>query len=747
MVLPNNPLVRLGGLSIMLLLLLGAVVSSVSIKNQITRFFPNDTHNLLQHQLNSSLDNPWLMVLLDDAAEKQLISDSKKLQQALSNLTIIANVENGSINTNQLKNQSHPLFAYRYLLNNIKPQDFSQLFKERWSEWQLGVVPDKRLLLADPIYAWWRYWEKLKPPQTINKVDGVWLLQAEKPKALLMLKLKQPLDAKSAKQLQTTINTSSQSRVTLTGPAWIAWQSRVHIEKIVQQVTLLISVLVGALLLFVFRSGKTLVLIFIPLLFALLGGTLAVQWFFTQVQALTLALGAVLIGIAVDYPIHVAKAGKSPWVWKSLFVGGISTLVGFLSLTFTQVEGLQQLALFSAVGLTMALGVTWLLAPLLSTQKMLYETHKDEKTKATWNKQDTVLSLVLCGGLCLFWFLPKQQNVALFQLGAIPQSLIQADREARNALGVSEIGKYLLVRDSNSLEQLLQGQEKLSIELDTLVANKAIHSYQMLAHWLPSKALQEQRKQQLPDKAILLAGIQSIPLKEKHFAAFLHAIQQTRTLEPIDLATYQTMVAELPVSRYLLQENDATWGIVPLHQVQDEQALQQFAANHAHVEYIDQKQLVSKQLSSLNQRVAQVVLFGLLAVLVVLLALQKNGFAAIKLLLPGLLGIVLTLLVLVITGQALSIFHSVALLLVGALGLDYSVLMQNRPNHLPAKQWLPVIAVAHITTLLSFLVLGFSGLAVLEALGFTVALGIMLSFVLAYWQLGYSVSRLKPGTS
>src|SRR5690606_36806722 len=81
--------------------------------------------------------------------------------------------------------------------------------------------------------------------------------------------------------------------------------------------------------------------------------------------------GVTLVGVAVDYPVHVfshRRAGESSAVcvariWPTLRLGVLTTLLGYLAMLFTEITGLAQLGTFAIGGLLGAALITRYLLP------------------------------------------------------------------------------------------------------------------------------------------------------------------------------------------------------------------------------------------------------------------------------------------------------------------------------------------------------------------------------------------------
>ncbi len=144
------------------------------------------------------------------------------------------------------------------------------------------------------------------------------------------------------------------------------------------QVSLLVS-LIGVNLLFylVFRSGRVLLLVLVPL-------GMAITWTFGfmsvvlgHLSVLTGAFGGVLLGLSTDFAIYFlsfyldaygkkgCQAALEDAMGKSggVVTGGVTSAAGFLTLGFASFRGFSELGVFTGVGLLLALGAMLIVLP------------------------------------------------------------------------------------------------------------------------------------------------------------------------------------------------------------------------------------------------------------------------------------------------------------------------------------------------------------------------------------------------
>ena len=121
------------------------------------------------------------------------------------------------------------------------------------------------------------------------------------------------------------------------------------------------------------RSLRAIWVFLIPLAVLAVGGV-AVLAVYGSVSAITVGFGAVLLGITVDYGLHVyyaLRSGEAPpeqpiaKVARPVLFGALTTIGAFAVLLFSDLPGQRQLAVFSIAGLIAALALALLVLPHL----------------------------------------------------------------------------------------------------------------------------------------------------------------------------------------------------------------------------------------------------------------------------------------------------------------------------------------------------------------------------------------------
>ena len=112
-----------------------------------------------------------------------------------------------------------------------------------------------------------------------------------------------------------------------------------------------------------------------------------------------------------------------------------------------------------------------------------------------------------------------------------------------------------------------------------------------------------------------------------------------------------------------------------------------------------------------------------------LLFFYYRSLSSLSLLLIPAVASLLTIAVLQLIGQSITIFHVVALFLVLGLGMDYIVFSKEMVDSQQVTQ--QVVLLSAITSLLSFGLLAFSSVPIVSAFGSTILIGNSINFIAA----------------
>ncbi|OCH17987.1 hypothetical protein A6E05_11645 [Aliivibrio sp. 1S165] len=499
----------------------------------------------------------------------------------------------------------------------------------------------------------------------------------------------------------------------------------------------LIGILV--LVLVVYRSAMPLALALLSITTGLFCAYVLTIALFGSIHLFSLVFGASLIGVSIDYAFHFLtdrlNAGKK-WnsvegikqLFPAITLGLITSLIGYLGMLIAPFPGLQQLSLFSAIGLTAAYFTVVCWYPLLASKPSKYHVIPAQRALSQWLLvwQQPLIRLVVPLSLlvaAVFGVTQAKYDDDIRQLQALPQALQQQEREIKSITGVGGSQQLLLVRDSSE-EGLLQKLESISNELEQ---GKGFGGFQSITRYVPSQKTQ-QENYQLVDK-----------LYRDQASTYQKVIQQKHALsqlQPYHALTVDGFLAS-PISEtvgflWLGKIDNVFASVITFNQEVDSAVLSEFAQDNG-ATYLNKAEEISTLFAQYRQRITELLLMAYAAIFLLLLPRYKLKQAFLIVLPPFIAGCA-GLAVTVLTGVPLNLFNLLALMLILGIGIDYTLFFaeQNKQSdHSHKESTLLAISLSALTTILSFGLLALSETQAIHSFGITVLTGIIVAWLLA----------------
>jgi predicted exporter len=486
-----------------------------------------------------------------------------------------------------------------------------------------------------------------------------------------------------------------------------------------------------------------------PLACGYLCGLAAVALLYEQVHGITLAFGFTLLGVAIDYPLHLFSharhgdaVGAMRRIWPTLRLGAVSSLLAYAAFTVTGSQGLAQLGLFTVVGIAVAVGFTrHVLSGLLDTSATARPTAPSSVPPLrTW----PVLLVLLGAALWLVLGvagLPLDNRLS--SLSPVPAQQLALDQQLRQA-GAAPDMRYQLISHDRDLDQLLERGAQLDEALSAARAQGELESWSSLSQLLPGSTRQTERQARIPDAVNLRQAIaqasEDLPFKADAFEPFVALAQASRDLPPLAPTDFQGTPLASWLDAHLLPLDDGWVSVALLLRPDIDVLRERLAALDDGSMVLDLVAASSELVSDHRHKVLRAVALAVLLILGLLAWQCRGAWHAAWVLITVSGGIAVTLVVLVIVQGALTLFHDIALLLVFGLGLDYALFASRDESAADRKDTLHALGACSASTTLSFAILAGSAIPVLQQLGLTVAVGSASCYLLAL--LGSS--RFRP---
>ncbi|MBT0054078.1 MMPL family transporter [Vibrio alginolyticus] len=488
----------------------------------------------------------------------------------------------------------------------------------------------------------------------------------------------------------------------------------------------------------VFRSVVPLSLALLSITIGLLVALSVTTWIFGKVHLFSLVFGASLIGVSIDYAFHYLTerlAAGNEWdseqglkhIFIAITLGLITSLISYLGMLVAPFPGLQQLALFSSIGLIAAYITVVAWYPILArnpsrTISNLPGQSLLAKWLTLWNQPRIKVGLpMLCVVASGFFLLQLNYDDDIRLLQTMPNDLKQQETLITTLSGMQS-SQQMLVVTADDDENLMKKLESLTPTLEAWKADSTIESYQSLSRYLSSVERQQQDYQLIRD----LYATQSSPLtsglglskKPKMDADFI----------PVTVEQYLQNPVSAPV-RFLhlgkIKEKSAT--VVVLNQLQDSAVVKAFAKSQSDVVYLNKAEEISTLFGEYRIKIME--LLAAASAVIFLVLIKRYGLQhSCRVLLPSLIACACGLATAVAMGTTLNLFNLLGLVLILGIGIDYTLFFAEKARSVST---LLAITLSAMTTVLSFGLLSLSQTHAIHSFGITVLSGIFVAWLLS----------------
>ena len=718
---------------------------------------------------HNELLNRKLIWLTGAASSAEAISHARQLQHQLLKSGLFRTILLELPQQQMVKHYQH-LFPFRYqlldartrlALENNPKELLIQNLETLYSPMGQMTAAD---LEHDPLLIFSRYFNAQNPLKLTIEQGIVILHDADLFWALLLTDLEdEHLQLDKLETLLALVKSSTAQvqaaggELLVTGMALFTAYGSDSAKQEISTVGAGSSLGIITLLLLTFRSIRPLLLSSLAIGSGLFAALVVSVLVFGKIHIITLVFGASLIGVADDYAIHFIcdSFGAKNWqprqglkfIFPGLVIGLLTNLLSYAGLVFSPFPGLQEVALFSAVGLLGAWLTVVMLFPLLLTGFKPVHAPAILKIANYWQQHWPVwllknrrwllpvLVVFIAGGL---WQLTPRDDVRLLQ--SAPAGLIQTTDQVKQLLPVSQENQFFLV-SGHDLSDWHQNEQQLLKRLKVLTQQHELLNYQGISEYWPDQQSQK-NNYELLGKTLYESGLlkqymtelgfsdQAINNELKQFSdAKNRSISLPEWLETTD-ETKQQLWLGCDAGR--CQSRVVLTGITGFPALSTLQSLQGVA-------WVDQVEQLSSLFARYRNRVSGLIMAAYLLVFTGL-GLKFGWRNALTLTsVPVIAGLV-SLAMLGWFDQLFSLFNLFALLLVLGIGVDDAIFffMADSSGASPDEDAEDrrastslAVTLSALTTILAFGLLAVSSTEIVHAFGFTVAAGIVTALVLS----------------
>lgn len=725
----------------------------------------NSESERIANQSLSQSSNRKILFLVSSNTRQSSEDSATLVENLLTNNPALESVQ-GRVTAHQLKELQESLKRFEYfhlteqdqerLLDTSDTFIIQQALSRLYSPMSAVVAKD---LYSDPLQLFFN-WQSSIAPASEFKISNDWLTRELDGRIYHLITADlttSPFDLNTQSLVSNLISNIEKQ---LTEDAELLTSGIIfHAEHGAKQAQFEISTIglgsilaIFLLLIVVFRKLSLVLLTFLPIAIGCtvaFGLTLLV---FERVHLITLAFGAGLIGVAIDYSLHYicaalgqttdsnsqssVKKSVLSIILPSLILGLLSSIVAYAAQGMTPFPGLRQMAFFSAAGLISAWITVVLIFPVFRFHQAIWVERSlmplFNNLRNIWpntiNKNYS-LFLGLLLSLSLFQLTQIEINDDIRNLQTSPKSLIEKEVETLRLINPPSFSQYLVL-SAASAEQLLLLEESLLPELESLKQSNLLSDYQAIAKHLNSQQKQKIQHQLLVDRVYapqqllneLSLALQTPLIEHKANEVFSFSTNKVMTVEQ----WLQEPASQAQRHLWLGEHNNRFYSLITFTGLSQDAIPQLEAMSNNNILYVDRLKSISNVLTQYRSELLGWIIAAYTFILFLLCF--KYRFQAWRIIAAPAMASIFTIALLSAIGAQITLFNLLALLIVLGIGLDASIFLFDSKGS--PHTWLAV-NLSTLTTLFAFGLLGLCQTPVLHYFGITILFGIFLIWLLA----------------
>ncbi len=471
-------------------------------------------------------------------------------------------------------------------------------------------------------------------------------------------------------------------------------------NQIKNDIKLTLGIALTILLLLLIYFYKKLWIPFILFLPPLFGGLLAVACLYLikgEISAISLGIGSVLLGITIDYALHILTHYRNNHSIVQLYKGvasptitsSVTTAIAFLCLIFLKSEALRDLGIFASISVLGASVFALIIIPQLyrsSGNKLKSATTFIDKIAAyPFHKSKAVLGVCLVlFVVSLFTYKKVSFESDISKMNYQSPELTKAEQSLDSITNLSSKSIYL-VNYGEDLEEALKNNKETHKLLSESKQTEKIINYSSLGSVVLSVEDQHNKiddwnrfwtKIKLDSlKYFLIEEGASVGFRENTFSPFYQLLEHK--FNTLDFEAYQGLNGLL-LDEYISEEPGFAT-ITSTFKVKKDMA-KQMADTFSELDnlvVIDRQHLKETFLGNLKNDFNGLVWLSLAAIMIVLLVFFSSPELTLLTCIPIILSWLFTLGIMGLFDIRFNIFNIIISTFVFGLGIDYSIFITN----------------------------------------------------------------------
>jgi 1-acyl-sn-glycerol-3-phosphate acyltransferase len=613
----------------------------------------------------------------------------------------------------------------------------------------------------------------LKKLQQLNigddfTLDNGFVMTKDKKKLLLFITSNLPssetekntIFAAKLKSIQDHLNQQYKAKTSISyfGSALIAVANANQIKSDIILTTSIAMFTLMLILILFYRKIFIPLIIFLPTIFGALFAVAFLYFVKETISAISLGIGSILLGITIDYSIHILTHYKHNSDVKTLYkditmpviMSSSTTAVAFLCLLFVKSDALNDLGIFAAVIVMASAFFSLLIVPHLYKPKENNFDHKknviDKLAHFSFHNNKFLIGFcILITIVCFFTYNNVGFNNDLSQLNFVPKEIKAAEKDLEESTSLTSKTIYVAAY-GNSMEEVLQSNNQLFDNLLKEKQQNKILNFSSVGGIMLSQKEQKQKIEQWNSfwntnkkellKSQLIAEGSKLGFKPTTYSIFFEHLNFD--FKPIAANDYLKIQA-LQLKEFVTEKN-GFYTISTLVKVKPEQrdTFVKSATAKNNIIAIDRQQMNETFFSTLKTDFNSLVNYSFIAVILILFFFFRRIELVIVSCIPIALTGIVTAGIMGIFGIQMNIFSMIVCTLIFGHGVDFSIFMTSalQKEYTNGKNEIAIyrtsIILAVITTILGIGAMIFAEHPALRSISSVSLIGVFAALIITF---------------
>lgn len=542
------------------------------------------------------------------------------------------------------------------------------------------------------------------------------------------------------------------------GPLVAASNANQIKKDIILTVTLAL-VLLLFLISYYYRSKRSIIIIFIPTLLSAIFSLALLSVLQGRISLISIGVGSVLLGISVDYALHIYSHYRQNQnlsklfseVSQPIFISALTTSAAFFSLTAIESKVISDLGLFLGISILFSGFLSLFLFPMFLPKVAMSSNNRinliDRFAAIDFSRNKYVLlGILVITTLFVFMHHDSRFTSDLSSNNYMSEQLRQDEVITNQLIGLDSSRNMFVASQGKDLEEALQKNEEIQVLIQSLNQEKLTKYEINTAALTPSISLQKERIERWDNfwtpekKSDILEKLDEqtakYGFKPSAFANFEDWLQKPIAIvEPESSPLFQQFVKD-----FVVTFDNNTYVLSQLNVLKDTEKQNKIiaAVSSSPSQIVDKLYFTKTLLSQLKTGFDKLAMYSLGLVFLILLI----SYGRIELALISFAPVVISWLWILagmnIFGLEFNIFNVIILSFVFGLGIDYSVfylralILKHKYGDEQTQTYRASILISALTSIIGIGVLIFAKHPAMRSIALTSIFGISTIVIVAF---------------